>query len=101
MTTDNPTLIERAHLMLRQAEAYGDLDEDQLLQAAAMGASPMRAQEARLNYAATLALLSIAESLATMASQPGAKMAGDEADRRVYVGPLPGETVLASSDGDH
>lgn len=83
---EGASLIERAHHLLRQAEAWGELDDEQRLYMAAAGASVYKAQTATLNYAATLALVSVAESLASLAavferSQLGATIADDDEDQ--------------------
>jgi hypothetical protein len=66
-TNENPTLMERAHRMLSQAERWGHLNDDEQLQVLASGVKPGRQQELALTYAGVLALVAIAEALADLA----------------------------------
>jgi hypothetical protein len=68
--TDTPTLIDRAHRALDNVEGIATrmADPDERLKAMATGAEPGAQQRAFLLHAATLALLSIAESLHELAA---------------------------------
>lgn len=94
MTTATPTqpgYLERADNLLAQVQKLGELSEEQTLSLLVSGSGPGRMQEARLNYAATLALCSIARSLELLASPDrlelgfvaaiGAAIRGHEVDR--------------------
>jgi hypothetical protein len=62
-------LAERARGALAYAEKMGDLSPDDHLQVLAANTTPGKIQHAYLNHAATLALVSIAESLETIVAQ--------------------------------
>jgi len=66
-----PTLVERAHLMLAQAARWGHLTDDEQLQVMAGGGSTGKQQAMALNYAGALALVAAAESLALIAHYLG------------------------------
>lgn len=94
-----PTLIERAHLMLAQAGHWGHLTDDEQLMVMASGRSTGKQQAMALQYAGVLALVSIAESLATLVDVAWtAGLMNTPEPEDIYTGPLPGETVRAESD---
>jgi hypothetical protein len=69
--TDTPTLIDRAHRALANVEGIANRmqDPDERLKAMVTGADPGAQARAFLQLAATLALVSIAESLHKLAGE--------------------------------
>lgn len=85
--------------MLAQAGHWGHLTDDEQLMVMASGRSTGKQQAMALQYAGVLALVSIAESLATLVDVAWtAGLMNTPEPEDIYTGPLPGETVRAESD---
>jgi hypothetical protein len=64
-----PGYLDRAKVALNVVDELGDLSDDERVKWMAVGTSPGQYQQAYLLHAATLALMSIAESLEALARE--------------------------------
>ena len=74
----NTHWLERAKRAVAVVDQLGELDEEERVKWYAAGSSPGKAQQAYLLHAGVLALVSIAESLETLAAKARAELEGEQ-----------------------